>query len=512
MFKKITKNATILGLGTLFSRILGLIRDVLIAKYFGTGSILEVFIVAFRIPNLLRSFLGEGFSDSIATPYLSAHGKDKKRIIELGNNLISVFLFILIIITIMGMFLSRYIIMVIAPGFISDPDKFNLAVSFLRITFPYILFIGLASNLKAILYAWRKFIVPAFLPSFLNISFIIGILFFRNLFHNYILVTCVIFAGLMQVFFYYLFSSYEGFRVKLNFIKAFKDKEIISMFKSAIPRIWSSVIYQLNVFIDTIFSSLNFIVGEGALAAIYYANRIIQFPLALIALSISRVVIVDFSQLHKEGNTKDFKELFIFSFRNIMFFIVPISITLLFVASDTVRILFLRGKFDAYSLAITSSTLFFYLFGLLFFCGIKLLVNVFYSLKDTSTPAKVSTVSLVLNALLSAILMFPLKVGGIALASSIAGAFNFFFLWRILIRRIGDIDMGVFYKDLFRLIFVGLLLGIVTKAIFLLNLNIIVELLLAITVDITLLFVFAYVVGLKQIENLRRWIISLRKR
>ncbi len=512
MFKKIAKNTTILGLGTLFSRVLGLIRDVLIAKYFGTSSLLEVFIVSFRIPNLLRAFLGEGFSDSIATPYLSAHTKNKKRIEELGNNLISIFLFVLTVVTLGGIFFSRYIVMLVAPGFVSDSYKFNLAVSFLRITFFYILFMGIAANLKSMLYALRKFTPASFVPSLLNISFIIGILFLRGIFNNFVLVVSVVTAGLLQVVSYYLLLNREKIRIKFTPQDAFKDREIKLMFKSSLPRMWSSVVYQLNVLVDTIFSSLSFIVGSGALAAIYYANRIVQFPLALIALSISRVAIVDFSQFHREGRRDDFKKLFIFSFRNLMFFIIPISIVIMFIPKEIIKALFLRGEFSTYSLRITANTLFFYSFGLFFFCGIKLLVNVFYSLKDTLTPAKVSTLSLLVNAVLSAVFMFPLKVGGIALASSIAAALNFFLLLGILRRRIGFFEDYVFYVDLFKLILVGVILGVVSRLIFFLNFNVIVELLLAGVIDVILLFVIADIIRLRQSDFIKVWIRKLGRK
>ena len=179
MFNRLAKNTTILGLGTLFSRILGLLRDVLIAKYFGTSGILEVFIVAFRAPNLLRSIFGEGFSDSVATPALSVYSKDKKRLFKISNHLIIIFVLLLTVVTLLGVISSRYIVTLIAPGFISNASKFGIAVSFMKITFPYIFFIGLASNFMAILYAVKRFVGPAIVPSLLNISFILGILFFR---------------------------------------------------------------------------------------------------------------------------------------------------------------------------------------------------------------------------------------------------------------------------------------------------------------------------------------------
>ena len=511
MFKRLVKNTTILGIGTLFSRILGLIRDILIAKYFGTSNVLEEFIVAFRAPNILRSIFGEGFSDSVATPALSAYHKDKKKLFGIGNNLIFIFLLILVLIALLGVMLSRYIVMLIAPGFVSDASKFGLSISFMRIVFPYILFIGLASNFMAILYAMKKFIGPAIVPSLLNVSFILGILFFRHAVGKFILVACVIAGGLLQLIFSYLFLRLSGFRMHFSIKEAFGDKEVFSMFKRTVPRVWSSLVYQLNVLIDTVFSSLSWIVGSGAMAAIYYSNRIVQFPLALIALSVSRVAIVDFSRFSNDGDMEGFKKLFVFSFQNIMFFIVPVSIVFIFISRDIIQILFLRGKFNAYSLAVTSSTLFFYSFGLCFFCGIKLLVNAFYALKDTSTPAKIATIALIINAVLSAILMFPFKVGGIALASSIAASFNFFLLLNILRKRIGYIDYGLIWREIFKLVIIGIILGVSAKAILAVPCSMFIRLAAAFLADLILLLVLGCIMKLKQAEALIRWLKVLRK-
>ena len=160
-----------------------------------------------------------------------------------------------------------------------------------------------------------------------------------------------------------------------------------------VPRIWSGIVYHLNVFIDTVFASLSWIVGEGALAAIYYANRIIQFPLALIAVSLARVVIVDMADFHHAQEPDAFKRVFVFALQNILFFIIPISLVFLCVPYEILDVLFGRGEFGPESLAITSPVLFYYAWGLLFFCLARLFIHAFYSLQDTSTPARIATYS-----------------------------------------------------------------------------------------------------------------------
>lgn len=509
MLKRIIKNTYILGLGTLSSRVLGFIRDILIANFFGTAGILEAFIVSFRLPNIFRSVFAEGFSDSVATPVLSEHQGNKERIFETGNHLLSLFTVVLFVATILGIIFAKFLVILIAPGFIAESFKFNLAVSFTRVTFIYLFLIGLSANIVSLLYSLKKFFVPAINPVFLNISFIVGIIFFSQSRESYILVACVLVAGLIQLIFPFVFLKREGFILKFNFFKSLKNNEVIRMLKLFIPRVWSSIVYHLSVFIDTIFSSLVSIVGQGALASVYYANRLIQFPFALIALSISRVAIVDLSSYHHEGNMEDFKKLFVFSLQNIIFFIIPLVSFFLFASKDIIDVIFTRGKFDINSLSMTASVLFFYSFGLFFFCGIKLLVNSFYALKDTTLPAKTATISLVINIVLSAILMFPLKIGGVALGSSLAAALNFGLLYYWLIKRIGKIDFQNTKTQFLKILLLSVVIGITARVLLdFLSFNKYINMLIVI---ISLLGIFAvggYILGIKQISYLKKWVLE----
>lgn len=508
MFKKIVKNTGVLSAGILFSRILGLVRDVVIAKYFGTSRIFEAFIVAFRIPNIFRSLFGEGFSDSVATPVLSEHQKNRERLVVLASRLFSVFFVILLIFVILGMIFGKYFVIAIAPGFLKDSSTFELAVSFTRVTFPYLFFVGLVAVMSSLLYALKKFTLPAFVPSLFNICMIVGVFFFRRRLDNYILVVSVLTAGVIQFACLYFYLLRKGIVMKMRLKQSFQDKDIKRMFKLFIPRIWASLVYHLNVFVDTVFSSLSWIVGGGALAAIYYSNRIIQFPLALIAISVSRVAIVDLSEFHKENDLEKFKQLFVFSLRSILFFIVPCSIILLLMSQEIIEVLFLRGTFDESSCNITHPVLFFYAFGLFPFCGIKLLVNSFYSLKDTSTPAKTAAIALVVNIILSALLMFPLKVSGIALASSLAAFLNFFMLYRLLIKRIGRLNWQGIPQEIVKLLFLGLVMGGILKLFWIyLNYNKYIRI-TAGTISAAAVFLFlASVLKIKYFQYIKSWIL-----
>jgi putative peptidoglycan lipid II flippase len=460
---------------------------------------------------MFRSIFAEGFSDAVATPILSEHHKDKEKIFIIGNHLLCFISISLFLFTLLGIFFSKYLVMIFAPGYISNISKFNLAVSFTRITFVYLLLIGISSIITSMLYALKKFFIPAINPVFLNVTFIPGILLFSGFFKNYILVVCVVIAGILEVIFPFVALRREGFLLNLNLKNSLKDPLVNKMLKLFLPRVWSSIIYHLNVFLDTILASLTYIVGEGALAAIYYANRLIQFPFALIALSIAPVVIVDFSSYHKEGNLTDFKKLFVFSFQNIIFFIIPISFVFIFLPEGIIDILFRRGEFNVSSLRVTSGVLFFYSFGLFFYCAIKILVTSFYSLKDTVTPAKTATLSLAVNAISSAILMFPLKIGGVALGTTLAAVVNFFLLYRALIKKIGKMDWEDTKAQLVKVIFLSAVMGLSCR--FLWNVLLYgkyVKMLIVATLGLFIFIVGGFALRLRHVYYIKEWISKKR--
>ena len=451
MFRKLAKNSLLIACGTLTSRIFGFIRDILIARFFGTSIILEAFIVAFRIPNMLRSVFAEGFSDAVAVPIYSHFSKNRRNLFKIANVIFTAVFIVLTIATFLGILFSRYLVIAIAPGFLRNPAQLSLAASFTKVTFFYLFLIGVAANFSALLYSLKKFFAPSFAPVFLNLSFIVGIPLFLKFFRQYIFVACVLVAGLLQLFFTYWFLFREGFRLKLNFKKLLRRRIIKKTKKLFLPRLWGVAIYQASVFIDTIFSSLSWIVGPGAVAAIYYANRIVQFPLALVGISLSRAVIVDLSYSHKRNKHQDFRKLLVFSFRNLLTIIIPVVGFLIFFNEPLVDILFRRGAFTVSSVRITTAALFAYSGGLFFFCAIKVLVNAFYSIYDTATPAKTAAISLGINAVLSFLLMFPLAVAGIALGSSIAAAINFFLLYFRLRKKIGSLGWFALWPEILKI-------------------------------------------------------------
>ncbi|MFH1504691.1 MAG: murein biosynthesis integral membrane protein MurJ [Candidatus Omnitrophota bacterium] len=508
--KKIIKNVVSSSAGTFISRFLGFTRDILIAGFFGTTPVLEAFLVAFRLPNLFRSILGEGFTDSIAIPILAEHRKE--RIFSIANSLLSLFLAALSIVSLFGIILSKYLVILIAPGFASQPDKLSMTVSFTRIIFIYLLFIGISVNIKAVLFSLKKFFIPSLTPAFLNISFIIGVLFFSRFFENYILAICVVSGGVLQVIFPYIFLKKEGFILRLNFKNLLGDKDIIRMLKLFPPRIFSSVVYHLSVFLDTILCSFTLIAGSGAIAAIHYANRLIQLPLALITIPLCQVAIIDLSSYHKQGNMEEFKKLFVFSFQNIVFFTLPIVAVFLFIPQGIIDVIYRRAAFGEDSLNITSMVLFFYALGLFFFCLIKVMLNAFYALKDTLIPAKTTAACLLINGILSVILMFPFKAGGVALGSSLAAGCNAALLYYFLIKKIGKINWEDTGQQFIRVVFLSLIAGVISRFVWqAIPLSKYLKILIVGAEILVVLGLGGSILGLKQVRYFKQKFIGMRK-
>jgi putative peptidoglycan lipid II flippase len=277
------------------------------------------------------------------------------------------------------------------------------------------------------------------------------------------------------------------------------------------PRIFGTAVYQLNIFVDTICASLSFIVGQGSIAAIYYANRIIQFPLAVFGLAIASAALPTMSRLAAEENLEELRNTVSFSLRSIFLIMLPCSVALMVLAGPIIRLLFQRGQFTSYSTVITSSALLFYSLGLFAFAGVKISVSCFYSLKDTKTPVKVAACCLVLNVLLNLILMFPLKVSGLALASSISAVINFCVLSYILQKRIGRYIQENFVYYFAKLAFVSLIMGVVIYLLwfkFLTFFNLPLRFILVSLSGTTVFILGCFAFKIKEIKDLIGWFLK----
>lgn len=457
----IIKSMTVISLGTLSSRILGFIRDIIIARLLGTASGADSFFVAFRIPNLFRDLVGEGATNSAFVPVFSEYEAKKDRA-ELWN-FVSVFLILslmaLSLITLLGIIFAPVIVRVMAPGFIVEPQKLEMTVRLTRLMFPYLILIGLTAYSMGILYTFRLFTVPAFSPCLLNVAMIIAALvtILTKQDHVLGLAVGVLIGGALQLLVQIRPLLKQGMQIKRP--KTLSHPGAKKMGQLLLPRLFGSAVYQLNIVIDTFCASLSTIVGAGGIAAIYYANRVIQFPMGLVSVSLASAILPSMAGFAARNSADHLKRTLVFSLENIFLVMVPMSVLIALLAVPITQILFERGEFNLYSTRITSWAILFSAFGLVGFGGAKIMVTAFHSLQDTVTPVWVGFGCLVTNAILNFVLMGPLKVGGIALASAMASTANFLVLFYLMNKKLGGINANL-TRYFFKVSLAAALMGI----------------------------------------------------
>lgn len=479
---KITKAAGMMSFATFISRILGYVKDMILAKFFGATGNADTFFVAFRIPNLLRELFAEGSMSSafipVLTEYQTKSGKGE------ANRLVrSVFIFILIfvgIICVLGIIFAPAIVSVIAPGFLKEPEKFSNTVLLTRIMFPFLLFISLAALTMGALNTRGVFFIPALAPAFLNIVTIISVIALSMHFTNPIVSVAIgITSGglvqfLIQVpsFFkqgYTLFKNKKSKSSDLN-SSLITRHQSLSFWHPGIKKIGLLIIpstaglavAQINIFISTILASY---LPEGSITYLYYSMRLIQFPIGIFGVAMGMAVLPALSEHAVRGRIDLLKEDFSFALRLLFFITVPAMVGLISLSEPIVSTLFQRGEFKYSNTIGTSNALIFYSFGIWAIVGVRTVTSAFYSMQDTKTPVKIAALAMILNIVMSITLMGPMKHSGLALANSIASSFNFLMLFYFLRKKIGSIGTKKIVSSFLKTFFASLLMGFIGWAI-----------------------------------------------
>jgi len=456
---KIAKAATTIGTGTLLSRILGFLRDMVIANFFGAGMAADAFFVAFRIPNLWRRLVGEGSLTisfvPIYTEYLTQKSEEETRkVTHIAFTIAGV---ILSILTLLGILFSPILIQIIAPGFIQIPEKFQLTVMLNQIIFPYLFFMGLFALCMGILNSQRHFFAPAIAPIFLNISIILSVILFYHTFNIPVMTLAlgVLAGGVIQFLFQLPFLWKRRITFRFNF--NFRHPAIKRIGLLMVPGLIGTAVYQINVFIDTIFASF---LPSGSVSYLFFADRLMEFPLGIFAIAIGMASLPSLSGLASQGKMEELKETLSFTFRLVSFISVPAMVGLIALKTPIINLLFQRGLFDYSATEKTAFALLFYSVGLWAIAGARTIVPAFYALQDTWTPLKIALICLGANIFFIAILIFPLKHGGLALATSLSSTLNLILLFWKLNSKLEKIDMGKDVKSLLRNVFCSLPMGL----------------------------------------------------
>lgn len=423
MAGKLLRSTLVVSGFTLLSRILGFIRDIAVAHAFGAGSAMDAFLVAFKIPNFLRRLFGEGAFSHAFVPVLSETQtqRDATQVRDLVAHVAGTLGSVLLGISLAGMIAAPLVILLFAPGFYHHPEKFYLAVDMLRLTFPYLFFISLTAFAGSVLNTHGRFAVPAFTPVLLNICLITAALVIAPELDQPILALAwaVPVAGLVQLVFQFPFLA------RLRMLPwprlSFRHPGVRKILKLMLPALFGVSVTQISLLVDTLMAS--FLV-TGSVAWLYYADRLLEFPIGVFGMALSTVLLPTLSRTIAEDNLPAYSRTLNWGLRWVFVIGAPSAMGLLVLAAPLMATLFYRGAFGEQDVVMSSQSLMAYTAGLLGFVLIKVLASGFYARQNTTLPVKIGMVAMVTNIVLNLILIGPLQHAGLALATAGSALLN----------------------------------------------------------------------------------------
>ncbi len=402
------------GLMTLISRLLGFVRDVVIARVFGAGIAADAFFVAFRIPNFLRRLFAEGGFTQAFVPVFTEYKERRSRaeLRDLAAHVIGTLAGVLLGVTAIGVALAPLLVLIFAPGFYADAERYDLAVDMLRLTFPYLLFISLVAAAGGMLQSFGRFAVPAFTPVFLNLCLIFGALWAapRLDVPIYALAGAVFVAGVVQLAFQLPWLIRIGMLVRPRW--GWRHTGVQRVIRLLIPTLFGASVAQINLLVDTLIASL---LVAGSVSWLYYADRLMEFPLGLLGVALGTAILPRLSAQHAQTDPDAFRRTIDQALRLVLLVGLPATAGLILLAGPIIATLFAHGEFTADDTYMAALALFGYGLGLPAFLLVKVLQPGFFSRQDTRTPVKIAVISLTSNMVLNGII-----VGGMVLADFIA--------------------------------------------------------------------------------------------
>lgn len=408
---------------TMLSRVLGFVRDTLVARIFGAGLATDAFFVAFKLPNLLRRIFAEGaFSQAfvpILAEYKTQQGEEATRtFIAYVSGLLTL---VLALVTLLGILAAPWIIWISAPGFTDTAEKFELTTVLLRLTFPYILLISLSSLAGAILNTWNRFSVPAFVPTLLNLSMIGFALFLTPYFDPPVLALgwAVLVGGLLQLLYQLPHLKRIGMLVlpRLNL----RDAGVWRVLRQMLPAILGVSVGQISLIINTIFASF---LAAGSVSWMYYADRLMELPSGVLGVALGTILLPALSKTYASQDHQEYSRLLDWGLRLCFLLVLPCALALAILAEPLTVALFQYGKFTAHDALMTQRALIAYAVGLLGIILVKVLAPGFYAQQNIRTPVRIAVFTLVTTQLMNLAFIVPLKHAGLALAISLGACLN----------------------------------------------------------------------------------------
>lgn len=443
MSRKLLKSTAIVGSMTLVSRVLGLLRDMLLARWFGADAAMDAFFVAFKIPNFLRRLFAEGAFSQAFVPVISEYREQRTReqAQELVDRVAGTLLGILSTLTVLGVLASPLLVMIFAPGFLrSNPAQFDLAADMLRWTFPYLLFVSLVAFAAGILNTYGRFAAASFVAVWLNVVLIGAAAVLSPLLERpeMGLAIGVLVAGLVQLLF--LLPSLKRVGMLPRPRWGLRHEGVRRILKLMLPGILGSSVAQINLLIDTLIASF---LAAGSVSWLYYSDRLVEFPLGVFAIALSTVILPSLSRSHANGSSEEFSHTLDWGLRLVLLVCVPATIGLVVLARPILTTLFQYGDFSHTDVRMAGLSLMTYSMGLPGFMLIKVLAPAYYSRKDTRTPVRIAIIALFTNMFFNLAFVVPMVMlgikgphAGLALATALAATVNAAQLYRVL-RKLG---------------------------------------------------------------------------
>lgn len=457
---KIAKAAGVMSAATFISRVLGYIRDMIFAFYFGATGVSDTFFAAFRIPNLLRELFAEGSMSAAFIPVLTEY-RQKQGEGEASRLVKITFTFILVVVglvCVLGVLFSPAIVTVIAPGFLGSAEKFSLTVLLTRIMFPFLLFISLAALVMGALNTKKVFFIPALAPAMLNITLIMSIILFESKSKQPITAAAIgVLAGGFVQFAFQLPSFFKN-KYSLGFDADFGHPGIKKMSILLIPATLALSVSQINIVVSNILASF---LPSGSITYLFYSMRLIQFPIGIFGVAMGTAVLPTLSEHAVKGNLDLLREDFSFALRLLFFISIPSMAGLIALREPIVNLLFQRGQFDYSATRGTAEALLFYSIGIWSVVGVRVVTAAFYSMQDTKTPVKVAVIGVLANLIISLSLMGPMKHSGLALANALASGINFLILFYMLRKKLKRIDAKKIIRSFAKISGASLIMGLV---------------------------------------------------
>jgi len=432
--RSLLQSTGLVGIMTLLSRVFGLVRDVVVANFFGASAGADAFFVAFKIPNFFRRLFAEGAFSQAFIPVLSEYrsNKTEREVRLLANSVAGVLGSILFVVTFLAVMGAPWLTALFAPGFIEDAEKYNLASDMLRITFPYLFLISMTAFAGSILNSYGYFAIPAFTPVLLNLVLISAAVWLTPMFSEPVmgLAWGVFIAGLVQLFFQFPFLLKMGLlpRPRLDY----KHEGVRRIFKLMVPALFGVSVSQINLLLDTILASF---LQTGSISWLYYSDRLAELPLGIFGIAIATVILPTLSRKYASGSDQAFSDTLDWALRIVLLMGLPAAVALIVLAEPLVTTLFYYGELTQHDVFMSAMSLRAYALGLLAFMLIKVLAPGYFSRQDMKTPVKVGIWAMCANMVFNLILIWPLQHTGLALATAISSWMNALWLLRGLIKK-----------------------------------------------------------------------------